>query len=173
MSEQRSSISWQGLVAGLIGYATVAIVIAIGNVLLGRSPFHTAALLGSAMFYGLDDPRQLMVWAGPVFAYNGFHLFVFLALGIFGAWLASLSEKGPHFWYIGAIAMLFVAFHLFGAYLFVNEGIRSALSPWALLGAGFVAMLAMTTYLVAVHPRLREEFRNFAALDEDLADTRA
>jgi hypothetical protein len=157
MKAERVQVYWQGLVAGLVGYATVAIVMAIANVLLGRSPFHTAALLGQTLFYGPIDPSQLTIWAGPVLAYNGFHLLIFLVLGVAAAWLAQLSERGPHFWYIGTVLMLFVAFHLFGALMLVGERFPSGLSPWALLGAGFAAMVTMSAYLVWAHPRLRSE----------------
>ena len=170
MKTERVQIYWQGLLAGLVGYATVAIVVAAANVFLGRSPFHTAALLGQALFYGLTDPSQLTIWPGPVLAYNGSHLLIFLGLGVMAAWLAWLSERGPHFWYIGVVMMFFVVFHLFGVFLLVNDRIRSALSPWALLGAGFAAMATMSAYLVWAHPKLRSEFRDFAALDPDLAN---
>ena len=170
MRAERAEIYWHGFVAGLVGYATIAIAVAVANLILGRSPFHTAALLGQALFYGLRDPSQLTIWPGPVLAYNGLHLLVLLGLGVFASWLAYLSERGPHFWYIGVIMMFFVMFHLFGLYLFASEPIRSALSPWALVAGGFAAMSTMSVYLVRVHPRLRAEFRDFAALDPDLKD---
>jgi hypothetical protein len=170
MKPERSQLWWDGVAGGLVGYATVAIVIAAVNVVFGRSPFHTAALLGQAMFYGLADPAQLRIWPGPVLAYNGFHLVVFLVLGLAAAWFAQLAERGPQFWYIGAVMMLFVAFHLFGVFLFVTDPIRAALSPWMLLGAGFAAMIAMSMYLAGTHPRLRAEFRDFATFDADLVD---
>jgi len=171
MKPERTQVFSQGMVAGLVGYAVVALTFAIANVLMGRSPFHTAALLGGAAFYGLTDPARLVIGPGPVFAYNGFHLVVFLALGVATSWLAYFSERGPHFWYIGAVLMLFVAFHLFGAFLFLTEGVRAAISPWMLILAGFLAMAAMSAYLVWVHPALRREFRDFAAQDSDLAET--
>jgi hypothetical protein len=172
MKSESVRVNWQGLIAGLVGYATVAIAMAVADGLLGRSPFHTAALLGSTMFYGLKDPSEVTVWAGPVLAYNGFHLLVFLGLGLAAAWLADFAERGPHFWYIGAVMMFIVAFHLFGAFLFIDEAMRSALSPWAFLGAGFAAMGTMTAFLVWRHPRLRSEFRDFAAFDADLETMR-
>jgi hypothetical protein len=171
MKRERIDLFWQGMIAGLLGYAMIAVTLALWNVLMGRSAFYTAALLGQTLFYGLTDPKLLSIWPGPVLAYNGLHLIVFLGLGLFAAWLAEMSERGPHLWYVASTLMLIVVFHLFGAYLFVNEQVRNALSPWAMLLAGFLAMALMTLYLVGRHPRLREEFRNFSALDPDLADT--
>jgi hypothetical protein len=169
MKPERVQVFAQGLVAGLIGFATVAVVMAVANLLLGRSPFHTAALLGSALFYGLKDPYELTIWPGPVLAYNGLHLLVFLGLGVGASWLARFAERGPHFWYIGAVLMLFVALHVFGVFLFLDERIGSLLSPWSVLASGFAAMATMAAYLIGEHPKLRTEMGDFAALDPDLA----
>src|SRR5574341_974981 len=57
-----------GLYASVIGYATVVVLVAILDAALGRSPFYTAALFGSAMFYGPVDPATLVVSPGPVLA---------------------------------------------------------------------------------------------------------
>ena len=78
----------QGLVAGLIGYATVGIVFGIVDMLQGHSPFYTAAVLGSALFYGVQAPVHAAVAAPYVFAYNGLHLMIFLLFGFVAAWLA-------------------------------------------------------------------------------------
>ncbi len=54
-----------GLFAGLLGYAIVVVYFAAANLVAGRSLFHTAALLGSAMFFGLKDPATLTISAAP------------------------------------------------------------------------------------------------------------
>jgi hypothetical protein len=124
MKPERIQVYAQGLVAGLIGYAMVAIVMAIANVILGRSPFHTAALLGSTMFYGLDDPSRLTIWAGPVLAYNGFHLLIFLGLGVVAAWFAHFAERAA----MGAMWAYLLATHPL---------LRSELEDFAALDSDF------------------------------------
>jgi hypothetical protein len=171
MKPERAQTWWQGLIAGMIGYATTVIVIAVVNLIAGRSPFHTAALLGSSLFYGLTDPASLVIWPGPVLAYNGLHLLVFLGLGALAAWIIHEAERGPHFWYLGAIVMGFVVFHLFGAFLLVTAPIRAALPVWSFVVGGVAALVTMSAYLIRVHPRLRAEFRDFAAQDPDLAES--
>jgi hypothetical protein len=171
MNAARRQILWQGLVAGLIGYATVALVIAAANLVSGRSPFHTAALLGGALFYGLTDAASVRIWPGAVLAYNGLHLVVFLVFGTIAAAFASLSDRGPHLWYVGAVMMLFIMFHMIGLFLFVTEAVRAALVLWVLVAASFAALVTMAAYLVWAHPDLRREFRDFAAHDDDLADS--
>jgi len=56
MRERTKLILVGGLVSGLIGYGTVVLVVSLMNILGGRSPFHTAAVLGSTLFSGLRDP---------------------------------------------------------------------------------------------------------------------
>ena len=170
MKPDRWSVWWQGLMAGLIGYATIAIAFAIVNLLGGRSPFYTAALLGGALFYGVRDLHVVEVWPGAVLAYNGLHLVVFLVLGVFASWLAKLAEKGPHLWYVGVIFFMFVAFHLLGAVFMLAEPLRAALPAWLMVTAGFAASAAMAGYLVWTHPGVRAEMTDFAAQDADLID---
>ena len=161
MKPERTEVFAQGLVAGLAGYATVAVFFAIVNLIAGRSVFHTAALLGSALFYGLRDPAQLVIAPGPVLSYNGLHLVIFLCLGTIAAWLAYLAEKGPELWYVGAVAFIFMAFHTFGFFLALTQPVRAALAPWLMLAAGGIGCAAMAAYLVWVHPRIRWEMRHY------------
>jgi hypothetical protein len=166
----RSRILWQGFVAGLIGYATVAVVFAAVNALSGLSPFYTAALLGSALFYGARTLSDVVLAPGPVLAYNGFHLVVFLVLGVFMAWLTELAQRGPHLWYLGMLAYVLVAFHAFAFVFSLPELLREALLGWGALGCGILASLAMGAFLFGVHPRLQAEMKDFSAQDADLAD---
>ncbi len=88
MKPEKSEVFAQGLVAGFLGYATVVGFFALLNALAGKSVFFTAALLGSALFYGARDLAHVAVAAGPVLSYNGVHLLVFVAFGVAAAWLA-------------------------------------------------------------------------------------
>jgi hypothetical protein len=147
----------EGMVAGIVGYAVVDLSFAIVNVLLGRSPFFSAALLGSRLFFGLDDPSELVIQVGPVLAYNGAHLVVFLGLGFVTAWLANFAERGPSFWYIGLVMFLVIVAHVVAAFLVLTEPLRAVLSAWHVLATTFLATLAMTGYIWWIHPRLHEE----------------
>jgi hypothetical protein len=148
-----------GLYAGLIGYGTVIVVMAVVNVVLGRSPFYTAALFGSALFYHLKDPALLVVAPAPVLAYNGAHMVAFLALGLGASWLVSLAERHPTAQYFFLFALIFVAFHVFGALGLFTEPLLGAAGWWQ-IGIGTVAAaLTMGWYLWRAHPLLRRELR--------------
>jgi hypothetical protein len=148
-----------GLYAGVIGYATVVVVIAAINVLLGRSPFYTAALFGSALFYGLKDPATLVISAGPVLAYNGAHMLAFLGLGTGASWLVSKAERYPMAQYFIFFILIFVAFHVFGALGLFAEPLLGAAGWWQVGLGTLAAAVAMGWYLLRAHPHLRRELR--------------
>jgi len=165
MAPERSETFRQGLVAGMLGYATVVVFFALLNLIGGKSIFYTAALLGSALFYGARDVSAVTVAAGPVLAYNGVHLLVFLAFGIAAAWLAELSEHGPHFWYIAAILLITFAFHVFGLLLGMTESLRAALPAWSVLLSGALGSASMAGYLLWTHPGARQALREDVVQD--------
>jgi hypothetical protein len=148
-----------GLFSGLIGYGTVIVVVSLLNLLSGRSPFYTAALFGSALFYGLEDSAALQVEPGPVLAYNMVHVLAFLAIGTVVSWLVSLAEKYPAAQYFTLVALIFVAFHVFGALLLFAEPLLGD-GAWVIVSlAGIAAAVTMGWYLLRTHPLLRRELR--------------
>lgn len=161
MKAERAEVLTHGLAAGVLGYAVVVAFYAIWNMLLGRSPFFSAALLGEAAFFGLRDPSDLVLRAAPVLAFNGLHLLAFLTIGMIASWLAALSERGAQFWYIGLSLFLYGILHVLGLVLWLAEPLRAALPIWTLLTATVLSLLGMSLYLVIVHPGLRRELREY------------
>jgi hypothetical protein len=159
MTERTKLVLSGGLVSGLIGYATVIVVVSAFNILAGRSIFYTAAMFGSAMFYGLDDPAALQITAGPVLAYNMVHVLTFLAVGFFASWLVSLAERYPAAQYFVLVTLVFVAFHIFGGLLLFAEPLLGG-GAWVTVGvAGIAASVTMGWYLLKIHPLLRQELK--------------
>lgn len=157
MTADRTETLWQGVLAGLIGYATVFLLVGLIDVGLGRSFFFTFALLGEHLFYGLSNPAQVVVWPGAVFAFNGLHLLAFLVIGVAAAWLAFMSEKGPELWYLAAILFLFVFLHAYAAMLFLTEDIRAAVPAWMIVVPTVASGIAMGGFLIARRPVLRHD----------------
>jgi hypothetical protein len=157
MKDDTRRVLEQGLVAGVLGHIVVAVIFAGANVAAGRPLMHTPALLGATLFYGLTDPAALEIRASYVFAYNGTHLLIFTVLGIFGAWLTRIADRGWQLWYLATFFFLFVAFHIFGAVQLLALPVRAAFSDVTLWTAGFVATGVMATYFIATHPRLRSQ----------------
>ncbi len=149
-----SGIAFQGLVAGLIGYATVAVVFAVANLVMGRSPFYTAALMGAALFYGITDPAQVSVLPQYVFAFNGIHLLVFLVFGIAGAALAELADRGWQLWYVSTFFFIFVGFHIIAGAQALATPMRAMVPDVAVWLSGIGAGVLMGWYLFNAHPRM-------------------
>ena len=140
---------------GVIGFLTVAVVFAVANMLVGRSPVYTSALLGAAFFHGLTDPTQVSVTATNVLAYTGLHLAVFLAFGVLASALAALADRGWQLWFVALFFFLFFSFHLEAGVQAFAAPVQSALSDEAIWGAGIAASVAMAAYFLWVHPRIR------------------
>jgi len=151
MRPDRAQVLTHGLVAGFIGYAAVVIFFAIVNLIGGRSPFHTAAALGSALFYGTVDPAALTVQPGPVLAYNGVHLAISLAAGMGSAFLLFEAERHHFAWYF--IFFLFLAGFVYvllavGA---VGAEIAHVIPWWFALSGTLVWVAGMGVYLWTQH----------------------
>jgi hypothetical protein len=160
MTERTKLVLAGGLVSGLIGYATVVVLVGALNLVMGRSLFHTAALFGSVMFYGLEDPAALRIEAGPVLAYNMVHVLTFLAVGIFASWLVSLAERFPAAQYFILVVLVFIAFHVFAGLLLFAAPLLGG-GAWLIVGvSGVVAAALMGWYLLRTHPLLRQELRD-------------
>jgi len=145
----------QGLIAGLIGFATVAVLMFIVDLAAGRPPFYSAAVLGSALFGAAPNPTNVTVAAATVLGYSVVHLVVFLAFGLIAAALASLADRGRHLWFIGLFFFIFVCFHMFGAVQALAAPMRAALPEAMLWGAGIAAAVMIALYLLRAHPRIR------------------
>lgn len=146
-----------GLWAGVIGYGTVAVVVAVLNLLAGRSPFYTAALFGAALFYGLDDPATLVVAPGPVLSYNMVHLLAFLVLGLIASWLVALAEKYPTAQYLVLVALIFIAFHVYAFLALISMPLLGG-EAWWHVGAGtLAAAILMGWYLWRRYPLIKRE----------------
>lgn len=172
MRQETQQTLFGGVVAGLIGFATVALVTAIVNLLLGRSILHTPALFGSVIFYGLTDPAQLEIVAGPIFAYNMVHLLAFLAFGLIASWLISLAERFPGAQYFILFLLIFIAAHTYAALLFFARPLLGTSSWWEIGIPSTIAAGAMAWYLWRKHPLLRQELKDvpMGAVPEDVQE---
>src|SRR6266851_1482749 len=103
-------IAREGLVAGLLGAAAVAVWFLIYDTVAGV-PLRTPALLGAALFHGLRDPAALIVTAPLVLEYTFFHGLAFILFGWLAAGLLALADREPRLLF--AFIMLFCCFEVF------------------------------------------------------------
>lgn len=145
-----------GLVAGVIGAATIALWFLVLDTARGR-PLFTPTLLGAALFRrgeGLVSPESLPVSFEMVLMYTWVHGLVFCVIGGVASWLLALAEEKPNAGF--GILLLFVLFE-FGfvtvAMLSAEPILRALTWPAILLG-NLLAAGAMGAYLWRRHPNL-------------------
>lgn len=154
---KRSRVLYEGLIAGLLGFAVVALAVGVLDVVAGRSFFHTPSLLGQVVIGGFGEPTPGVIEPGPVFAYNGLHMLVFLAVGMAVSWVVFEVELHPVLWYVAFFALMSLVLLSFLLLAVVARPHREELSAGVLVTANALGALAIGLYLHAAHPRLRTE----------------
>jgi hypothetical protein len=151
--------SWvvEGLVTGLIGYATVVALFALLNLASGQDAFHTAAVLGSALFFEAENAEAVTPGPAPVIAYNGVHMLVSLIIGLGAAWLVFQTERNRPLWYV--VFFFFLAGFIYSVTVMgVFAAEVTALLSWpVILAANVAAGVTAGGYLWWRHARLLTE----------------
>jgi len=140
------SILKEGVVAGLIGAAVVAVWFLLFDIWRGQ-PFLTPGLLGAAVFQGVTNPIGLRPTVGNVLGYTIVHGLAFIAFGVVAASLMAVSEREPTLFV--AFVILFASFEVFVGAL--GKSMLGALVWWAILGGNLLASLAMLWYFFRAH----------------------
>jgi len=147
----------EGMIAGVLGAAAVAVWFLLLDALAGR-PLWTPTVLGTALFRrgtGLEAAATLPVSLEMVAMFTWVHGLVFAALGGIAARLLGYVERHPSAGF--GVLLLFVVFQFMfiaAAMVFAAPALR-ALSAWSILVANLIAAAAMTAYLRHRHPDLR------------------
>ena len=153
MNPAERSVLREGIVAGLIGAAVVAIWFFVFDLLRGR-PFLTPSLLGSLVFLGVNTPTVTAPAVGPILGYTVLHGLAFIAFGIVAATMMAMSEREPAL-FIGFV-ILFACFEVFffGVLGVLGRGVQTALVWWSVLVGNLLASIAMLWYFLRAHRAL-------------------
>lgn len=153
MARAGPSILREGVVSGLIGAAAVAFWFLLFDIARGQ-PLFTPALLGAAVFHGVNTPIGLEVSLGLVVGYTILHVLAFVAFGIIAASVIAASEREPSL--VIAVVILFAAFETFflGVISVMGRSLLDALGWWEILVANFLAAAAMLWYFLLRHRAL-------------------
>lgn len=144
----------EGLVAGLLGAAVVAIFYFGVDIARGL-PFLTPSVLGEVLVFHRPEVPLDTVNSAAVAVYTGVHLLLFLAFGLVLTALATRAETSSVARY--AVLQLFIVFELFffGLLAIASETTRGLFPLWSVLTANTVAALVMGTWIWRHHPKLR------------------
>jgi hypothetical protein len=143
----------EGIIAGLIGAAVVAIWFFLFDVLRGR-PFLTPTLLGSLVFLGVNTPAGMTPAVGPILGYTILHGLAFVAFGVVAATMLAMSDREPALFV--AFVILFACFEVFffGVLGVLGRGVQTALVWWSVLVGNLLASFAMLWYFLRAHRAL-------------------
>jgi hypothetical protein len=151
-----SSVYGEGIVAGLLGAATVALWFLVVDTFNGH-PFYTPTVLGTAVFRGgagLAHPQTVQVSFEMVLLFTWVHALVFAAVGGIAARLLAFAEHTANVGF--GIVLLFVIFE-FGfvavTMIFAEDVLRSLAWPAVLVG-NLLAAAVMGAYFWRRHPNL-------------------
>lgn len=148
----------QGLVIGLIAYASIAIFYALFDLLAARGTFFTVDMMGKAVFHGVRDPAVLLLpipldRAG-IFWYNALHLVLSLTIGLIVVGLIDAAERHPA-WarpiFLFLIAGYVVTVLVVGT---LSTALRPVLPWWSIAAANACAALIAGLYLLRRRPGL-------------------
>jgi len=143
----------EGIIAGVIGAAVVAVWFFVFDLARGR-PLLTPALLGTIVFQGVGSPADVVPTFGTVLGYTVVHLAAFVAFGIIAAAVIAASEQEPSL--VVAVVILFVCFETFflGLVSVLGQSVMGALVWWAILVGNLLAAVAMLWYFLLRHRTL-------------------
>jgi len=145
-----------GLVVGVLAFASVAACYTLFDFLAARGALFTVNLLGRAVFRGLRDPMVLQypvaLDGGAVMQYNALHLALSLIIGLVVVRLVGHGERNPSQAraVLGVILAGFVVTILAVGWL--STSIRPLLPWWSIVVANSAAVVVGAAYLASRRP---------------------
>jgi hypothetical protein len=156
LTTEVSRVYSEGIIAGVIGAATIAIWFLILDTIYGR-PLHTPTVLGTALFRngeGLASPEKLPISMEMTLMYTWVHVLAFCVIGGIASKLLALAEQNLN---VGFGILLFFVIFEFGfvvAATVLAEPVLHALAWPAVLVGNLLAATAMALYFWRRHPNL-------------------
>jgi hypothetical protein len=162
----------EGLIAGLVGAAVVAVWFMIIDVAAGRM-FFTPAALGSALFLGANSTAAVQVTPAMVLGYTLVHVAAFLITGLVAAGIIAAAEETSEVIILGGVLLFFV-FEVFsiGMMAMIWSWLVDVLSWWTIAAANLLAAVSMGVYLGRRHRKLVYDLTHHD-LEEELAQERS
>lgn len=155
-TEEISNLYQDGIIAGVIGAAVIALWFLIIDTFNGR-PLYTPTVLGTALFkggVGLNTPESLAVNLEAVLMFTWVHGLIFIVIGGIASRLLGIAEHNPNVGF--GILLLFVVFE-FG-FVAINlafaDAVLQALTWQAVLLGNLLAASSMAGYFWWRHPNL-------------------
>ncbi|HYV97037.1 MAG TPA: hypothetical protein VE967_06260 [Gemmatimonadaceae bacterium] len=147
----RSTVTREGVVAGILGASAVAVWFFAADMIAG-TPLHTPLLLAHAA-YGVFGGTMGSAVAAPVLAYTALHYAVFIGIGVvMSVTLSAVQRRPGHF---AGLFLLFAVFEagFYGLCLMLSaREVLGAIAWYQIGAANLIASVLMGFYLFAKHP---------------------
>jgi len=151
-------VAREGIVAGLIGAATVAVWFLVFDAIQG-APLRTPAVLGRVIgavvgSQPIPEAHSVAVTIAPVLGYTIVHGLAFIVAGLVIALLVEGAEREPAM--LLALLVFLTAFEVFvlALVVFLARPLLGVLTWWAILIGNFLAAVSMVAYFFVWHRRL-------------------
>jgi len=154
-----AALAEDGVVAGVIGAAVVAIWFLVLDVARGQ-PFLTPSMVGSVLFLGDSLEAASTLNVVMVFAYTGVHGVLFLLAGCLLSWMVAQVERNPQLGLV--LLLLFLLFEsvLFGFEVTIVPTLVGALGAFSVAFANLFGAAAMFWYLLLRRPEALARLRD-------------
>ena len=149
----RSRYLREGIIAGFIGAAIVAVWFLIYDAARGR-PFRTPALLGAATFQGVGDTTAVPTAAHLVVQYTVLHGVVFAMIGVLIAYLIVSAQRQPSRLLLMFIVLMCFEVFFLAVVTWLAHPVLNELTWWAILLANALAAIGMLIYFFVGHRAL-------------------
>ena len=151
-----SAVYTEGLLAGVVGAATIAGWFLLLDSIAGR-PLYTPSVLGTALVRGgeaIAAPDTLPVDMEMVLTFTWMHVLAFLVIGLAASKLLEQAERDPNLGF--GILLLFVVFEFgfIAVFSTVAGEVLEVISWPSILVGNLLAAAAMSLVFWRRHPRL-------------------
>jgi hypothetical protein len=143
----------EGIIAGFIGAAIVAVWFLIYDAARGR-PFRTPALLGAATFQGVGDTTAVPTAAHLVVQYTVLHGVVFALIGVLIAYLIVSAQRQPSRLLLMFIVLMCFEVFFLAVVTWLAHPVLNELTWWAILLGNALAAIGMLIYFFVGHRAL-------------------
>jgi putative oxidoreductase len=150
----------EGVIAGLIGAAVIAVWFGILDV-IGGHPFFTPATLGRGLLSVFGDVTPDQGTATFVLVYTVFHFTAFMFVGLVASLIVHLARQEPSI--LLGFAILFAATEIgiYGLVAFLGEWSPLQRNAWLPIMVGnLLAAAAMGFYFYRTHKEIAHELRH-------------
>lgn len=143
----------EGIIAGFIGAAIVAVWFLIYDAAQGR-PLRTPALLGAAAFQGVQNPADVPTAPHLVVQYTVLHGVVFALIGVLIAYLIVSAQRQPSRLLVLFIALMCFEVFFLAVLTWLAHPVLNEVAWWAILLGNALAAFGMLVYFLVGHRAL-------------------